>query len=174
MPLRSRPLTPAETKLARSVFGSGLRYERIRLHSGAWWLPTRNIAVAPFGHVYFPANRFCPDFAQRPLIERAWLVHELTHVWQHQNGFPVWFGGSLLALRLGYLKNGRVHLGCAGTRVARCCCVEARYARFQVALVRLGRVGFLLHGFRLECGRYPAAVWQPDGALGRGRAVRCR
>ena len=104
MPPRSRPLTPAETKLARSVFGSGLRYERICLHGGAWWLPTRNIAVAPFGHVYFPANRFCPDFAQRPLIERAWLVHELTHVWQHQNGFPVWFGGSLLALRLGYLK----------------------------------------------------------------------
>jgi len=101
----SRPLTPAETKLARSVFGSGLRYERIRLHGGAWWLPTRNIAIAPFGHVYFPANRFCPDFAKRPLIERAWLVHELTHVWQHQNGFPVWLGGSLQALRLGYLKN---------------------------------------------------------------------
>ena len=105
MPPCSRPLPPAETKLARSVFGSGLRYERIRLHGGAWWLPTRNIAIAPFGHVYFPANRFCPDFAQRPLIERAWLVHELTHVWQHQNGFPVWLGGSLLALRLGYLKN---------------------------------------------------------------------
>ena len=105
MPPRSRPLTPAETKLARSVFGSGLRYERIRLHGGAWWLLTRNIASAPFGHVYFPANRFCPDFAKRPLIERAWLVHELTHVWQHQNGFPVWLGGSLQALRLGYLKN---------------------------------------------------------------------
>jgi len=105
MPPRFRPLTPAETKLARSVFGSGLHYERICLHGGAWWLPTRNIAIAPFGHVYFPANRFCPDFAKRPLIERAWLVHELTHVWQHQNGFPVWLGGSLLALRLGYLKN---------------------------------------------------------------------
>ena len=76
--------------------------------------------------------------------------------------------------RLGYLKNGRIHLGCAGTRVARCCCAEARYVRFQVALVRLGRVGFLLHGFQLACGPYPAAVWQPDGALGRDRAVRCR
>ena len=35
---------------------------------------------------------------------------------------------------LGYLKSCRVHFGC--------------YARFQVALVRLGREGLLLYGFQ--------------------------
>ena len=56
--------------------------------------------------------------------------------------------------RLGYLKNRRVHFGC----YARFCGAEARYVRFQVAWVRLGWAVLLLHGFRLECGPYPAAV----------------
>ncbi len=104
MPRQSRPLTPAETQLARSVFRHGLDYPRIRLRRSAWWLP-RHTAIAPFGHIHFPAQHFRPDFAECPQPERAWLIHELAHVWQHQNGFPVWLGGTLLALRGGYLKN---------------------------------------------------------------------
>lgn len=104
MPRHSRPLTPAETRLARSVFGNGLDYSRIRLRFGTWWLPPLGVAVAPFGHIHFPACKLCPDFSARPQPERAWLIHELAHVWQHQNGFPVWLGGLLTALRGGYLK----------------------------------------------------------------------
>ncbi|OAM35905.1 hypothetical protein [Eikenella sp. NML120348] len=66
MPPRSRPLTPAETKLARSVFGSGLRYERIRLHGGAWWLLTRNIAIAPSATFTSPPTASAPISPSAP------------------------------------------------------------------------------------------------------------
>lgn len=102
--MNSRCLTAAETDLARSVFGCGLDYERIRLHFGTWWLPNNGVAMAPFGRIHFPAAARCTDFAACPLSCRTWLVHELAHVWQYQNGFPVWLGGGLLALSGGYLK----------------------------------------------------------------------
>lgn len=104
MPACSRPLTAAETAAARLIYGDGLDYARIRLHFGSWWLPDRHTAMAPAGHIHFPARCSCADFtAQTPAL-RGWLMHELAHVWQYQNGFPVWLGGLKIALSGGYLK----------------------------------------------------------------------
>lgn len=46
------------------------------------------ITMAPDGHVWFHPNSglWCEDFSTRSLNLRALLVHELTHVWQHQTG----------------------------------------------------------------------------------------
>lgn len=104
MPAHRRPLTPAETELARSIYGNGLDYARIRLCGGTWWLPRNGVAMAPCGHVHFPANAFCADFSRQNPAVQAWLIHELAHVWQHQNGFPVWLGGLKITLLGGYLN----------------------------------------------------------------------
>lgn len=77
----SRPLTEGEVALARSVFGDAIDYERVRISTRGWGRP----AIAFGSHITFPpAHPAPPDFARAPLRLRAWLVHELTHVFQFQ------------------------------------------------------------------------------------------
>ncbi|WFF38641.1 type IV secretion protein Rhs [Moraxella nasibovis] len=82
-----RPLTQGERAIAHSVFGNHLDLDDIRLTT-AWWV-LRGYAVSPNGWVYFHRDDFCADFSDKSLHIRAWLVHELTHVWQIQQGMAV-------------------------------------------------------------------------------------
>lgn len=77
----SRPLTPTETALARSVFGEAIDYSRVRLSNRSW-----GFAAITFGsRITFPPSHPVPaDFTREGLGLQAWLVHELTHVWQFQ------------------------------------------------------------------------------------------
>lgn len=84
-----RPLTPGETALAASVFGTALDTRDVTVRGQAWWpLQPRNVVMAPCGHIHFHAR--CPfyheDFSRAPLNLQGLLIHELTHVWQHQSG----------------------------------------------------------------------------------------
>lgn len=84
-----RALTPAEQRLAESVFGSALDYDAIRLVRGKWWwLQPRDIVMAPRGHIHFHPDgpHFCDDFCTQDLSEQGLFIHEMTHVWQHQHG----------------------------------------------------------------------------------------
>ncbi len=71
-----RRLTAGERELARSVFGEALDLDAVRL------------AITPFrtavtlGAVILMGRDAPRDFAAAPLHLRAWLVHELVHVWQ--------------------------------------------------------------------------------------------
>ena len=44
--------------------------------------------MAPDGHLWFhPKNDlFCEDFCDRDLAFQGLFIHELVHVWQHQQG----------------------------------------------------------------------------------------
>lgn len=84
-----RPLTQGEIRLAQSVFGDDLDCLAVRLQP-AWWV-LKGYAIAPNGTIYFNKNDWCEDFSDAPLGKRAWLVHELTHVWQHQKGLAVFW-----------------------------------------------------------------------------------
>lgn len=84
-----RPLTPAERKLAQSVFKDALDYDRIRIHNRKWWwFQPRMITMAPDGHLWFnpKGTLFCDDFCDRDLAMQGLFIHELVHVWQHQQG----------------------------------------------------------------------------------------
>ena len=71
-----RRLTEGERRLARSVFAEALELDRIRIVS----IPAATaVTLGPV--ILMPAD--APrDFATAPVRLRAWLVHELTHVWQ--------------------------------------------------------------------------------------------
>lgn len=87
--MRSRPLTPGEIALARSVFGDSIDYSKVRLIRGKWWsLQPRNAAMAPNGNIYFhpAAGGWAEDFASEPLSRQGFFIHEMTHVWQTQKG----------------------------------------------------------------------------------------
>ena len=87
--MQSRPLTPAEIALARSVFGGAVDYSKVRLIRGKWWpFQPRNAAMAPNGNIYFhpEAGGWSDDFAREPLSRQGFFIHEMTHVWQAQKG----------------------------------------------------------------------------------------
>ncbi|MGD2058436.1 MAG: hypothetical protein PVF85_05140 [Anaerolineales bacterium] len=96
----ARELTQIEIDESRSVFGSSVNYNRIKVFEGARWpdwiaqaasrlggspAPTHN-AVTLGNRLYFPTTlRTHPDGdGQFSLQDMAWLVHEITHAWQYQ------------------------------------------------------------------------------------------
>lgn len=84
-PLSLRRLTPGERALAAEVFGAGLEAGRVRILALPFW---RRAFVAGPGLIVWPAAALPADFAapEVPLRIQAVFVHELTHVWQAQNG----------------------------------------------------------------------------------------
>ena len=83
----SRPLTPGETALARSVFGDAIDYSQVRLIRGKWWpFQPKNVAMAPCGNIHFhpDGNLWSEDFSRESLWTQGFFIHELTHVWQAQ------------------------------------------------------------------------------------------
>lgn len=84
---RSRYLTENEKQMARLVFADSLDMSDIQLKT-AWWV-LKNYAVSPNGCIYFHPDDWVADFTQESLEKQAWLIHELTHVWQIQQGIHV-------------------------------------------------------------------------------------
>ncbi|HET6971370.1 MAG TPA: hypothetical protein VFH92_09610 [Phenylobacterium sp.] len=80
-----RALTAGERGLAAEQFGAGLDAARVRILALPLW---RRAFVAGPALMVWPAREARADFAAAdvPLAEQAVFVHELTHVWQAQNG----------------------------------------------------------------------------------------
>jgi hypothetical protein len=86
---KGRQLTAGEIELARSIFGSAIDYSKVRLIEGKWWpLQPRRSAMAPMRNIYFhpDGGGWSEDFAREPLGRQGFFIHELTHVWQAQQG----------------------------------------------------------------------------------------
>lgn len=78
-----RGLTPEEAAIARSVFGNSLDTSKIRITDDS---PAPPNAVAFPDNIKFPKGELD---GPADLRYRAWLVHELTHIWQYQRGRTV-------------------------------------------------------------------------------------
>jgi hypothetical protein len=83
----SRELTAGERILAQSIFGAALDFASIRLCSSRFVV--KNYALSPNGSVYFNPKNFSEDFSQCSLNVQSWLIHELVHVWQIQQGVKI-------------------------------------------------------------------------------------
>jgi hypothetical protein len=83
-----RALTPGEADLARETFGDALRRESIRLLAAPWPIVRAFVPGRWFGRewIVWPGRILPPDIGDAPLKLQAVLVHELTHVWQAQQG----------------------------------------------------------------------------------------
>lgn len=97
---KSRPLTEAEIKMAHSVFGPDFDVSQVRLKT-AWWV-LKNYAVSPNGNIYFNPKDWVEDFSKQSLGKKSWLIHELTHVWQLQQGLKV-VRGAMMNRRYDYI-----------------------------------------------------------------------
>jgi hypothetical protein len=85
----SRNLTPGELLYAKEIFGADLNYQEVKIHNTkAYFFQPSDTAITPDGEVYFPPDSYKADFSTKT-SDAAWLIHELTHSWQHQKGMNV-------------------------------------------------------------------------------------
>lgn len=87
--MSGRFLTPAERKLAESVFGAAIDYDSVRIanHKWAFFQPKATV-MAPRGQIHFNprGDLYCDDFCAGDMGDKGLFIHEMTHVWQHQSG----------------------------------------------------------------------------------------
>lgn len=83
----ARHLTEGERKLASQIFGDALILDEVKVI--AHRLVLKHYAISPNGSIYFHPHDYRADFSLECLTLQAWLIHELTHVWQLQQGIAV-------------------------------------------------------------------------------------
>ena len=85
----ARLLTSGEKKLAQSIFGGHLMLDGIEVRRKKFFpfQPSKTV-MAPRGHLHFHPHspHYRDDFSLASLFDQGLLIHELVHVWQHQNG----------------------------------------------------------------------------------------
>ena len=87
--MTGRALTHSEIELCRSIFGQAIDYDRVNVFNRKWWLFQHpRVTMAPDGNLWFhpKGNLFSDDFCGSPRNVQALFVHEMVHVWQHQQG----------------------------------------------------------------------------------------
>jgi hypothetical protein len=85
----SRALTEAERWLARSIFNDAIDLDAVMINNRKWWpFQPRRITMAPDGAVWFHpgGGLYCDCFGSALPSQQGLLIHELVHVWQHQQG----------------------------------------------------------------------------------------
>lgn len=102
----TRPLAAAEIDEARRVFGDSLAYRRVRIdewsliaHYGAWDYrrrrkkQARDMAMTLYNTIHF-SRRLETGPGKNDM---DWLIHELTHIAQHEHAGGVFMAESLIA-----------------------------------------------------------------------------
>lgn len=87
--MTGRGLTSSEIALCQSVFGSAIDYADVTIFNRKWWpFQNRRVTMAPDGNLWFhpESNLFCDDFCGSARNVQALFIHEMVHVWQHQQG----------------------------------------------------------------------------------------
>ncbi|CAG69610.1 MULTISPECIES: hypothetical protein [Acinetobacter] len=85
--LRKRSLTVGEIRLAHAIFADHLDLKSICIY--AHRLIIKHYAISPNGHIYFNIADWCDDFSTQSIEKQSWLIHELVHVWQYQQGIKL-------------------------------------------------------------------------------------
>ena len=71
------------------MFGDAINPDPVRIVVGKWaFFQPRQVVMAPRGRIHFHprGDLYRDDFADAPLGEQGLFVHEMVHVWQHQQG----------------------------------------------------------------------------------------
>lgn len=96
---RRRPMTAGEIAMASLLFGDAIDYSSVHIYNRRYMpFQPRNCAMTPNGSMYFDKSCCLVDFSAGSLSAQHWFMHEMTHVWQHQLGYPVRLRG---AIRIG-------------------------------------------------------------------------
>ena len=100
-PAPTRPLTVDETALATEIFGTSLDLRPVRLTRDSVWSLYAPKALGQHVHLKTSWGHFQGPHLHLSAEGRQTLIHELVHVWQHQNGGHAYIADSLHAQLIG-------------------------------------------------------------------------
>jgi type VI secretion system secreted protein VgrG len=87
-----RRLTRGEIAMARTVFGDGIEYGKVTIHRHGYRLffgSHENDAAATLcDDIYMPSPDFKYDYSRESDADKHFFIHQMTHVWQYQMGYP--------------------------------------------------------------------------------------
>lgn len=106
---RFRNLTSGEIDILKPIFRDSIDYHAVKIYKDRYMpFQNKNIAVSPNGNIYFDSKHHQDDFSISSNTDKMWFVHEMTHVWQYQNGFKIFKNALKLSLQ-GLYKNKKVY-----------------------------------------------------------------
>lgn len=96
---KSRSLTAGEIALCRRVYADLIDYDQVRVMNHPF-LPWQSVHVfmAPAGDIHARKFNYCADYSRQSLGYQAVFIHEMAHVFQHQQGIHVLGKGALLQI----------------------------------------------------------------------------
>ncbi|WP_374663084.1 hypothetical protein [Acinetobacter sp.] len=92
-----RNLTDGEIALCQTVFGSLIDYTQVQIMNQPYlpWQP-KHVVMAPEGRIHALAPSYSPDYALESRPYQGLFIHEMTHIYQHQQRINVLLRGALL------------------------------------------------------------------------------
>lgn len=85
-----RKLTSGEENLAKNMFGNDIDYTKVYIYDKKWkFFQGNRVAMTPNGNIYFAPDVHEKDFSLATDGSKHFFIHEMTHVWQYQNGQAV-------------------------------------------------------------------------------------
>lgn len=96
---KTRPLTHGEVELCKGVFGDLIDYDQVKIMNHPY-LPWQSVHVfmAPRGIIHALKFNYIQDYSQQSLGYQAVFIHEMAHIYQHQQNINVLFKGALLQI----------------------------------------------------------------------------
>ena len=92
--MSGRNMTAGEEVLATTVYKTQINFNKVKIFNEKWaFFQPKGRAMAPNGNIYYPEGNsdYSADFsaADVDFHKKATFIHELAHVWQHQQGVNV-------------------------------------------------------------------------------------
>lgn len=88
-----RQLTIGEVFLARTLYGTSIKYHKVWVHRESYLpfnLQPVDIAMTPNGEMWYREGTYSADFSlENELVKKHRFMHEMMHVWQAQKGMFV-------------------------------------------------------------------------------------
>lgn len=82
----ARVLTSGEIDMARDIFRRSILYHEVRVHDEKYmFFQPDNSGMTPNGEIYVDGI-YSSDYSRESAQRKAFFIHEMTHVWQYQNG----------------------------------------------------------------------------------------
>lgn len=92
-----RHLTQGEIALCQGVFANLIDYSKVLVmnHPYLPWQP-KYMFMAPQGYIHVRHINYKLDFSRENLSYQAIFIHEMAHIYQHQQNIPVLLKGAFL------------------------------------------------------------------------------
>lgn len=96
---KGRRLTVGEIHLCKGVFGDLIDYTQVYIMNHPY-LPwqSQDVLMAPTGYIHARNRHYRDDYSQQSLSYRALFIHEMAHIYQHQQQINVLLRGALLQI----------------------------------------------------------------------------